>query len=321
MAKSHRACVHFMRLLQLLLSPFTTHMASDGGQLWGLHQICFPKLGIKTWTNQFMDIMTILIYCVCPYLGGHQHLWPCKCGKWWWSIGIGGTQFWKKPIWCMAWSFKAFLWSMCTRCASPWLLASQPSGDRVVWGQPIWKFLQQKSPTMKPQGPSQNRSSHIQQSRPRRCSPDQAFTFAWRVPVKLGIWMLKTPESSIFGRFSLINDPFGGTPIFGNPHLQTMVSHEFCSNRWNSSSQCFGSPYGHGSKSGMRQAQTWASCVFRVAMELHTELVVAVIAAPILLLSRPWAKWNEDRCEVALLACSLLPPSPKSWSKSWRMFR
>ena len=85
---------------------------------------------------------------------GHRNLWPSKCGKWW-SIG------WKKPIWCINWFFKSFLWSRCrliTSCASGFL-ASQPSGDRVVWGQPIWKLLQQKSPTMKLQGPCRSLKS------------------------------------------------------------------------------------------------------------------------------------------------------------------
>ena len=35
--------------------------------------------------------------------------------------------------------------------------ASQPSGDKVVCGQPSWKFLQQKSPQAKAFGQEENK--------------------------------------------------------------------------------------------------------------------------------------------------------------------
>ena len=133
----------------------------------------------------------------------HQNR-PSKSGKWW-SIGINGTQFLEetnmmnKPILL----YQSFLWSMCrliTSCASPWLLASQPSGDRVVWGQPSWKLLQQKSPSHR--SPAEVTWSHLKSPscfqchknmqqwplRLRRCSLDQACTFALRVPGQLGAW-------------------------------------------------------------------------------------------------------------------------------------
>ena len=172
---------------------------------------------------------------------GHQNLWPSKCGKWW-SIG------WKKPIWCINWFFKSFLWSRCrliTSCASGFL-ASQPSGDRVVWGQPIWKLLQQKSPTMKLQGPCRSlksiqNSSHFHKSHFAQwlndaqwhndllCYPQSSCEMPQLVATvanrgrDAAHW---TKRSHLPGVCPAYKIP-GKLGVWCWKHLQTLVSHEF----------------------------------------------------------------------------------------------
>ena len=55
----------------------------------------------------------------------------------------------------------------------------------------------------------------------------------WKNKIDVGIsWNRGTPKSSIFMEFSLINQPFMGTPILGNPHVPKHQSVMSWSRHW-----------------------------------------------------------------------------------------
>ena len=52
------------------------------------------------------------------------------------------------------------------------------------------------------------------------------------IPVDMGVSKNGgTPKSSILIGFSIINHPFGGTPIFGNTHIRNLAPPRVCLNK------------------------------------------------------------------------------------------
>lgn len=151
------ACVQSIRSLQVLLSPLRTHWAS-------LHALQ-PGNITRNWgsTNGAPNPQPRLNWST----GEKKKHRTNKLNEWARTVARSIGKFGCPP--------------------RPGYQASQPSGDKVVWGQANWKFWQQKSP----------------QPRLQRRSQSKWHPFYTRVPCvsKRGVsWLMRLNVSSSVGR-------------------------------------------------------------------------------------------------------------------------
>ena len=177
-------------------------------------------------TSMFSDVFTeghLLVQCLC-WIG----FWPLRLGMWWcgcvwfwtYSSYIPPPKFNSSPLKNGGWKTILSYWVLVTL---QWRTVKLLNFGRVCVYRPteqhdiytIWRYLEQHESYMHPAVSSR----HVQ---PLTGDTRELFVHTgsdWYFSTYGCFENRGTPKSSILIRFSILNLPCWGTPIFGNIHI------------------------------------------------------------------------------------------------------